>query len=59
MTPSPYARTWERAAQRRRERAQRAEQRRNVESLGFLLAAVIGLGLALLAAALSHGAYGH
>lgn len=59
MTPSLYARPWERATQRRRERAQRAEQRRNVESLGFLLAAVIGLGLALLAAVLSHGAYGH
>jgi len=56
MTPSPYTvRRWESLVQRRRERAAREERRHMGESLGFLMASVIGLGLALLAAVLSTG----
>lgn len=56
MTPSPYTvhpRAWQRVVQRRRERAAREERRQKGESLGFLMTALIGLGLALLAAVLS------
>jgi hypothetical protein len=55
MNSSPSVRAWERVVQRRRERAAREEHRHMGESLGFLMASIIGLGLALLAAVLSTG----